>query len=99
MGLFDRLKKKKERVDWEDAYHATPKFYEKPDGSSFGALALTENTKTLLPEHPESRYQVDGRPVSEWKLVLVSTSKSTVLGACEYLTSLNKLKPYVLDCN
>ena len=27
MGLFDKLKGKKESVDWGDAYHATPKFY------------------------------------------------------------------------
>ena len=41
MGLFDKLKGKKESVDWSDAYNATPKFYGKPDGSPFGAIALT----------------------------------------------------------
>ena len=35
MGLFDKLKGKKESVDWGDAYHATPKFYKKPDGNPF----------------------------------------------------------------
>lgn len=99
MGLFDRLNRKKERVDWGDAYHATPKIYEKPDGSLFGAIALTEGTKTVLPHYPESRYQVDGQPVMEWKLVLVSTSNGTVLGDCVYHVALNRLKPYVLDYN
>ena len=42
MGLFDKLKGKKETVDWSNAYTATPKFYGKPDGTPFGAIALTE---------------------------------------------------------
>ena len=33
MGLFDKLKGKKETVDWSNAYTATPKFYGKPDGT------------------------------------------------------------------
>ena len=42
MGLFSKLKKEKTAVDWSNAYTATPKFYAKPDGSPFGAIALTE---------------------------------------------------------
>mgnify|MGYP001624276704 FL=1 len=53
MGLFDKLKGKKESVDWSDAYNAVPKFYGKPDGSPFGAIALTEGTKTALPKNPQ----------------------------------------------
>ena len=40
MGLFDKLKGKKETVDWSNAYTATPKFYGKPDGTLFGAIAF-----------------------------------------------------------
>ena len=38
--------------------------------------ALTEGTKTVLPKNPQLEYKVDGKLVSEWKLVLVSTSKA-----------------------
>ena len=44
MGLFSKFKKEKTAVDWSNAYTATPKFYAKPDGSPFGAIALTEGT-------------------------------------------------------
>lgn len=49
MGLFSKFKKEKTAVDWSNAYTATPKFYAKPDGSPFGAIALTEGTETILP--------------------------------------------------
>lgn len=99
MGLFDKLKGKKESVDWSDAYNATPKFYGKPDGSPFGAIALTEGTKTALPKNPQSEYKVDGKPVAEWKLVLVSTSKDTIIGDADYLVALKKVEQYSLDTN
>lgn len=38
MGLFDKLKGKKETADWSNAYIATPNFYGKPDGTPFGAI-------------------------------------------------------------
>ena len=47
MGLFDRFKGKK-TVDWSAAYTAEPKFYGRPDGTPFGAIALTEGTETIL---------------------------------------------------
>lgn len=81
MGLFDKIKGEKECADWNDAYNATPKFYGKPDGSSFGVIALTEGTKTVLPKNPQSEYKVDGKPILEWKLALVSTFKNTILEA------------------
>ena len=99
MGLFDKLKGKKESVDWSDAYNATPHFYGKPDGSPFGAIALTEGTKTALPKNPQLEYKVDGKLVSEWKLVLVSTSKDTVIGDTDYFVALKKVEQYSLDTN
>ena len=99
MGLFDKLKAKKENVDWSDAYDATPKFYGKPDGSPFGAIALTEGTKTALPKNPQLEYKVDGKPVTEWKLVLVSTSKDTIIGDSDYFVALKKIEQYSLDTN
>ena len=61
MGFFDKLKRKKKIGNWEDAYIAAPNFYEKPDGTPFGAIALTEGTETVLPKSPQNRYRVDGR--------------------------------------
>ena len=99
MGIFDKFKGKKESVDWSDAYNATPKFYGKPDGSPFGAIALTEGTKTALPKNPQLEYKVDGKSVAEWKLVLVSTSKETIIGDADYFAALKKVEQYSLDTN
>lgn len=99
MGLFDKLKSKKEIVDWSKAFSATPQFYGKPDGNPFGAIALTEGTETILPKAPRERYKVDGNAVSEWKMVLVSTSKDSVIGDADYFTALKKAEKYVLDSN
>lgn len=99
MGLFDKLKGKKESGDWSDAYNATPKFYGKPDGSPFGAIALTEGTKTVLPKNPQAEYKVDGKLVPEWKLVFVSTSKNTIIGDSDYFAALKRIEQYSLDTN
>lgn len=99
MGLFDKLKGKKEVVNWNDAYTATPKFYGKPDGAPFGAIALTEGTKTILPKAPQNGYKVDGKAVPEWKLLLISTTTDSIIGDTDYFISLNKLEKYILDSN
>lgn len=99
MGLFDKLKGKKDIVDWSDVYNATPKFYGKPDGSPFGAIALTEGTKTVLPKNPQLEYKVDGKSVMEWRLVLVSTSEDTIIGDIDYFDALKKIEQYSLDTN
>lgn len=54
MGLFSKFKKEKPSIDWSNAYTATPKFYGKPDGTPFGAIALTEGTETILPKTPQN---------------------------------------------
>lgn len=97
MGFFDKFKGKKETVNWNDAYEANPKFYGKPDGSPFGAIALTEGTKTILPKNPQSEYLVDGKAVSEWKLMLISTSKDAIIGDTDYFVALKKIERYSLD--
>ena len=96
MGLFDKLKGKK-AVDWSNAYIATPKFYGKPDGTPFGAIALTEGTETVLPKTPQNEYRMNGKIVSEWKLVLVSTTKDTIVGDADYFTALQNVEKYALD--
>lgn len=85
MGLFSKFKKGTPSVDWSKAYTVTPKFYEKPDGSPFGAIAITEGTKTILSKAPQNEYAVDGKQVSDWKMVLVSTTKNSIIGDCDFL--------------
>lgn len=97
MGLFDKFKKEKPTVDWSQAHAAEPKFYRGPDGAPFGAMALTEGAETILPKAPQGAYAVDGESVSQWRVVLISTTKDAVLGDCEYSLALEKLTPYILD--
>lgn len=99
MGLFGKVKKEKSSADWSNVYTAEPKFYEKPEGSPFGAIALTEGTKTALPKNPQNGYAVDGKKVSEWKIVLVSTTEDRIIGECDYFTVLKKLESYIIDSN
>lgn len=96
MGLFDRFKGKK-AVDWSAAYTAEPKFYGRPDGTPFGAIALTEGTETVLPTAPQAAYQVDGQPVAAWRMVIVSTTRGGVIGDADYFAALEKAAPYRLD--
>ncbi|MBR4556745.1 MAG: DUF4299 family protein [Clostridiales bacterium] len=86
-------------ADWEEAYTANPKFYGKPGSEPFGALALTEVTRTVLPKDPKSRFTNEGSKVSDWKLVLVSLTTEEVVGDCDYYDALAKLDGYVLDSN
>ena len=97
MGLFDKLKGKKAPVDWSEAFRATPKFYEKPGEPLLGAITLTEGAETILPKEPQKGYQIDGKSVAEWKMVLVSISKSSIIGIVDYPVALKKVEKYVLD--
>ena len=96
MGLFDKLKKK-ESSAWDNAYKANPQFYTKEDESPFGAFALTEGTETILPKSPN--YAVDGNAITEYRLMLVSTTKDAVIGDIDYSVALSKLNNYKLDEN
>lgn len=97
MSLFSKSKREKASVDWSQAHAAGPKFYRGSDGVPFGAIALTEGTETILPTAPQTKYAVDGSPVADWRMVLVSTTKDSILGDCEYFSALKKLAPYILD--
>lgn len=97
MSLFSKFKKESPTVDWSQAHTAAAKFYRGSDGAPFGAFALTEGTETILPTAPQTKYAVDGHPVTGWRMVLVSTTKDSVLGDCEYFSALKKLEPHILD--
>ena len=99
MGLLSKLKKGKKTINWDKAYKATPKFYSKPDGHPFGAIALTEGTDSILPKAPQNEYTIDGKQITDWKIVLISTTKDSIIGDCDYFVAFNKLKNYMIDSN
>ena len=95
MGFFDKFKKNESGANWNNAHKANAKFYKKPDGSPFCAFALTEGTETILPKAP--RYAVDGKELSEYKLMLVSITKDSIIGDCDYFDAIKKLESFKLD--
>ena len=68
---------------WKDAYRANPQVYQKQD-ALLGSCTLTEGVDTLLPLQPERQWAVNGKPVQDWILSLVSISEKRVLGQIEY---------------
>ena len=94
MGLFDKFKK--EKNEWKDAYKGNPNFYNKNGGNPFGAFALTEDTLSSFPKNPKVLYKVDNKVVDEWKLMLVSTTKNSVLGDIDYYEAIKKLMKFAI---
>lgn len=99
MRLLTKRNKMKEPIDWSKAYTAIPAFYSKPDGHPFGSIALTEGTETILPIKPQNLHILDGKKISEWKMVLVSTTTDNVIGMIDYFVILKKLEKYIIDSN
>lgn len=107
MGLFDKFKAKKEpeaapapavpQSVWDNAFRANINFYGKEGADSFGAVVLTEGVETVLPAAPWEKYGLDGKPVQDWKLVLVSTTRQGIVGMLDYRTVMEKLAPYLQD--
>lgn len=104
MGLFDKFKGKKEpepqgptapQESWDNAFKANVKFYGKEGEEPFGALVLTEGVETVLPAAPWERYGLDGKPVADWRLVLVSTATQGILGMADYRGVMVRLEPYI----
>ena len=107
MGLFDRFKGQKGTEGpkapeaapevWENAFKANINFYGKEGEETFGALVLTEGTETILPTTPWEKYGLDGKPVADWRLVLVSITDQGIIGMLDYRTAMEKLGPYIQD--
>lgn len=41
----------------------------------------------------------DGKKVSDWKMVLISSTKEEILGDNDYFSALKKVEKYMLDSN
>ena len=101
MGLFDRFRGQKEplapeapQAVWDNALQANINFYGKEGAESFGAVVLTEGVETILPVAPWDKYALEGKPVQEWKLVLVSTTTQGILGMADY----RAVRAFYLSC-
>ena len=101
MGLLDKWKSKgvpkAAPADWDNAFKANVNCYGKEGEEPFGALVLTEDTPTILPKEPWKQYALDGRPLTDWKLVLVSITKKGVVGIIDYAAAMEKLTAYLWD--
>ena len=88
-------------IDWTAAYVASPRFYVRPDGVRFGVFALNEGVDTILPKAPQNRYQAEGAPVEEWRLLLYSRTKGDVIGDTDFFTAIRRLGigGYIIDDN
>lgn len=99
MGLFDRFFKKQEAPQAVpdgyapvQPYVAEPQFYHDQAGNPFASFALTEDTLTLLPKPPHGQYAIDGEAVTDFRVVLISTTLDDVVGMLAYEDALPDLR-------
>jgi len=102
MGFFDKLRGKPEApaapdAAWENAFEASIKFCTKEGAPTLGVLTLTETVETILPKDPTGARAVNGQAADEWRLVLVSITKNTIIGMPPYAQAMERLKPYIQD--
>ena len=96
MKLFNNFQKIDDNI-WGEAFKASPSVYEKPEGDLFGAYALTEEVDTILPKNPKETVMCDGKIINDWQLVLVSTTKDSILMGSDYYELLMKLRQFMID--
>ncbi|WP_418968683.1 hypothetical protein [Alloscardovia omnicolens] len=72
-----------------------PNFYE--NGSEFlGVFPLVESDEKIsLPKYPERKYQVDGRLVEEFRLLVMSEAQDVVISDVAFREGLQKLSSKV----
>lgn len=86
---------------WKEAYQASPKVYEKEDGTLLAGFALTEDCDSLFPVVPEEQWAIKDKTISEWSISLISLTnpKGGVIGQVEYHEAMKRLAPYILAQN
>lgn len=83
---------------WTDAYQASPKVYEKEDGTLLAAFALTEDCDSLFPVIPERQWALKDKVISEWMINMVSITnlRDGIIGQMEYHEAMNRLTPFII---
>ena len=86
---------------WKEAYQASPKVYEKEDGTLLAGFALTEDCDSLFPVVPEEQWAIKDKTISEWSISLISLTnpKGGMIGQVEYHEAMKRLAPYILAQN
>lgn len=86
---------------WKEAYQASPKVYEKQEGTLLAGFALTEDCDSLFPVVPEEQWAIKDKTISEWSISLISLTnpKGGVIGQIEYHEAMKRLAPYILAQN
>lgn len=87
--------------DWTGAFVASPRFFTDPDGVPFGVLAINEGIETIMPKLPQKRYQVDGKEIANWRILLYSRTKGDVIGDTDFYAAMRRLVMggYIADDN
>lgn len=90
-----------ENADWTKAYVPVPRYYERPEGGVFGVLTINEGIETIMPKLPHKRYQAEGQPVTEWRILLYSKTRGDVIGDTDFYAAMRKLVmgKYIMDDN
>ncbi len=86
---------------WKDAYSASPRAYERNDGTILMGFALTEDTDSIFPILPEKQWAVQGKTIGEWMITMVSLSRPQggIIGQMEYHQAMERLEPFILEKN
>ena len=86
---------------WKDAYSASPRAYERNDGTILMGFALTEDTDSIFPILPEKQWAVQGKTIGEWMITMVSLGRPQggIIGQMEYHQAMERLEPFILEKN
>lgn len=86
---------------WNGAYPASPRAYEKSDGTILMGFALTEDTDSIFPILPEKQWAIQGKTIGEWMITMVSLSKPQggIIGRMEYHQAIGRLEPFIIAKN
>lgn len=90
--MFSKLLHKYEK-DWNDAYIADAKFYQKAR-QPVGVFALVEKTDTVLPLNPYAL--IDGKVLDNWEMLLIPLGEAPI-GSVNYYKAIQYLKQNNID--
>ena len=91
-----KFNKKTESI-WENAYQAKPQAYRKEDGEPFIIYTLTEDTPTILPMDPKRMVGIDGKPLEDFRLGLVSITEKKVIDTLPFYSCIHALSGFVQE--
>lgn len=96
MGIFDIFKRKKKQEEVsDDSYHkALPQFYQSPEGKNIGVITLSEDVCTIMAADPKTYFAEQAPEITEYILMLFSSTKDAIIGELDFYQAMEKLQPY-----